>query len=31
MTHLASGTARPVRHWIELLDARMIGGEPAPK
>ena len=27
MTHLASGTARPVRHWIELLDARMIGGE----
>jgi glycolate oxidase iron-sulfur subunit len=31
MTHLASGTARPVRHWIELLDARMIGGEPKPK
>jgi glycolate oxidase iron-sulfur subunit len=30
MTHLASGTARPVRHWIELLDARMIGGERAP-
>ena len=31
MTHLATGTTRPVRHWIELLDARMIGGEPAPK
>jgi glycolate oxidase iron-sulfur subunit len=31
MTHLATGTRRPVRHWIELLDARMIGGEPAPK
>jgi glycolate oxidase iron-sulfur subunit len=29
MTHLASGTARPVRHWIELLDARMFGGERA--
>ena len=25
-THLASGTARPVRHWIELLDEKMIGG-----
>jgi glycolate oxidase iron-sulfur subunit len=23
LTHLASGTKRPVRHWIELLDARM--------
>ena len=28
--HLADGTRRPVRHWIELLDARMIGGERAP-
>lgn len=26
MTHLASGTALPVHHWIELLDARMIDG-----
>jgi len=26
MTHLASGTTRPVRHWIELLDARMMSG-----
>ncbi len=25
MTHLASGTSRPVRHWIELLDERMFG------
>jgi glycolate oxidase iron-sulfur subunit len=25
-THLAAGTSRPVRHWIELLDERMIGG-----
>jgi glycolate oxidase iron-sulfur subunit len=23
--HLASGTARPVRHWIELLDEKMLG------
>jgi glycolate oxidase iron-sulfur subunit len=30
LTHLASGTRRPVRHWIELLDARMLGGERAP-
>ena len=29
MTHLASGTSRPVLHWIELLDERMIGGTPA--
>jgi len=28
MTHLASGTSRPVLHWIELLDERMIGGTP---
>ena len=27
--HLASGTARPVCHWIELLDERMPGGMPA--
>lgn len=31
LTHLAGGTARPVRHWIELLDTRMIGGTPAPQ
>ena len=24
-THLASGTPRPVRHWIELLDEKMLG------
>ncbi len=24
MTHLAAGTSTPVRHWIELLDARMM-------
>ena len=24
ITHLASGTERPVRHWIELLDERML-------
>ena len=24
--HLAAGTSRPVRHWIELLDERMLGG-----
>jgi len=29
LTHLASGTKRPVRHWIELLDARMKDAEPA--
>jgi glycolate oxidase iron-sulfur subunit len=23
MTHLAAGTERPVRHWVELLDARL--------
>jgi len=26
LTHLAAGTRRPVRHWIELLDERMLGG-----
>jgi glycolate oxidase iron-sulfur subunit len=30
LAHLAAGTRRPIRHWIELLDARMLGGEPAP-
>ena len=30
ITHLAGGAAPPVRHWIELLDARMVGGERAP-
>jgi glycolate oxidase iron-sulfur subunit len=24
LTHLAAGTRRPVRHWIELLDERMV-------
>jgi glycolate oxidase iron-sulfur subunit len=28
-THLAAGTSRPVRHWIELLDERMVGNAPA--
>jgi glycolate oxidase iron-sulfur subunit len=31
IVHLASGTSRPVRHWIELLDARMLGGERPPR
>jgi glycolate oxidase iron-sulfur subunit len=26
LTHLAAGTRRPVRHWVELLDERMVGG-----
>jgi glycolate oxidase iron-sulfur subunit len=30
MTHLASDAKVPVRHWIELLDERMLGGERAP-
>ena len=30
LTHLASGTKRPVRHWIELLDARMKDAEAVP-
>jgi glycolate oxidase iron-sulfur subunit len=30
LSHLADGAKRPVRHWIELLDARMLGGERAP-
>ncbi|HZQ62455.1 MAG TPA: glycolate oxidase subunit GlcF [Casimicrobiaceae bacterium] len=28
MAHLASGTRIPVRHWIELLDARMVDERP---
>jgi len=28
--HLAGASATPVRHWIELLDERMLGGERAP-
>jgi glycolate oxidase iron-sulfur subunit len=27
MTHLQSGTKTPVRHWIELLDARMLNAQ----
>ena len=30
LAHLATGTRLPVRHWIELLDARMLGGARAP-
>jgi len=30
LAHLCDGAKRPVRHWIELLDARMLGGERAP-
>jgi glycolate oxidase iron-sulfur subunit len=30
MMHLADGANAPVRHWIELLDARMVGGPRAP-
>jgi len=30
LAHLSDGAKRPVRHWIELLDARMLGGERAP-
>ncbi len=30
ITHLAGGTTRPVRHWVEVLDARMLAsGAPA--
>jgi glycolate oxidase iron-sulfur subunit len=31
ITHLAAATELPVRHWIELLDARMLGGERGPR
>ncbi|MCC6870540.1 MAG: glycolate oxidase subunit GlcF [Burkholderiales bacterium] len=30
ITHLESGTRTAIRHWIELLDERMLGGEGAP-
>jgi glycolate oxidase iron-sulfur subunit len=30
IAHLAQGARRPVRHWIELLDARMLDGARAP-
>ena len=26
ITHLQSGTATPVRHWVEVLDAALLGG-----
>ena len=29
LTHIASGTTKPVRHWIELLDERMLSGSRA--
>jgi glycolate oxidase iron-sulfur subunit len=29
ITHLQSGTATPVRHWIEVLDASLVAGNPA--
>jgi len=31
LSHLQTAAAVPVRHWIELLDARMLGGERAPR
>jgi glycolate oxidase iron-sulfur subunit len=31
ITHLGGGTKRPVRHWIEVLDRRMVGGVPPPE
>ena len=27
LAHIASGSSRPVRHWIELIDARITGGK----
>jgi glycolate dehydrogenase iron-sulfur subunit len=27
LLHLAAGTSRPVRHWVELLDARLRNGD----
>ena len=30
LVHLADGAKCPVRHWIELLDARMVGGPRSP-
>jgi glycolate oxidase iron-sulfur subunit len=29
INHLQSGTATPVRHWIEVLDASLVAGNPA--
>jgi glycolate oxidase iron-sulfur subunit len=29
LMHLAEGCSKPVKHWIEILDARMTGGERA--
>jgi glycolate oxidase iron-sulfur subunit len=26
LVHLAGGTSRPVRHWVELVDERLRGG-----
>ena len=31
MMHLADGATVPVRHWIELLDSRMVGGARSPR
>jgi glycolate oxidase iron-sulfur subunit len=31
MTHLADGATVPVKHWIELLDSRMVGGVRSPR
>jgi glycolate oxidase iron-sulfur subunit len=28
ITHLQSGTATPVRHWVELLDEGLLGSDP---
>jgi len=28
LTHLQSGTAIPVRHWIEVLDAALVSPPP---
>ncbi len=28
LVHLGEATTRPVRHWIEILDDRMVGGAP---
>jgi glycolate oxidase iron-sulfur subunit len=28
LVHLGEATTRPVRHWIEILDSRMVGGAP---
>ncbi len=30
LVHLGEATTQPVRHWIELLDARMVGGVRSP-